>query len=464
MKALQIDRLLDFVKRKFDGLTDKRATNRQYELGDTLQSGLAMFSLKDSSLLVFNKRFTSRLENLQRIYKIKECPSDSQMRAIVDEVLPLQIERVKRAVIQEVKKSGMLKEFEYFPGWKLLLVDGVKHFSSKKVSCDQCQQCRHEDGSVTYSHSMLAGVIAHPEKKQVLALCEEPIVYQDGATKNDCELNASGRLLSKIQTRHLVERFIVVEDALFANGPHILALQEKGHHFIIRVKTGSRAGSVLEQYEHLKTGAGSTTHDQDKQRDRLFRRYDIQKPEEAAPQIQEIISTEGSLIRLWHAVNNLFLNQAHPDIKVNLLHYEERSVENGQVLKSFDWITDIVLTRYNVKKVTKAGRCRWKIENETFNTLKNQGYHFEHNYGHGNKHLCTNLALLMMLAFLIDQIQQLCNDLFNQALQSAQGKKYLWEDIRSFFRTLPFNSMEMIYKAIIYGVKVEFLVIGQDSS
>ena len=32
-------------------------------------------------------------------------------------------------------------------------------------------------------------------------------------------------------------------------------------------------------------------------------------------------------------------------------------------------------------------RARWKIENETFNTLKNQGYHFEHNYGHGEQHL-----------------------------------------------------------------------------
>lgn len=464
MKALQIDRLLSFVKREFDGLTDKRASNRQYELGDTLQSGLAMFSLKDSSLLVFNKRFTSRLENLSRIYKIEKCPSDSQMRSIVDEVLPLQIERVKRSVIQEVKKSGILKEMEYFPGRKLLLVDGVKHFSSKKVSCDHCQQRRHEDGSVTYSHSMLAGVIAHPEKKQVLPLCEEPIVYQDGRTKNDCELNASRRLLTKVETRHLAERFIVVEDALFANGPHIKALKEKGHHFIIRVKAGSAAGSVLEQYEHLKVGLSNPVQGRNKRRDRVFDKHKIQKPEERSPQIEEIISTEDNIIRLWHMVNGLSLNQAHPDIKVNLLHYEERSVENGRVLKSFDWITDIVLTRYNVKKVTKAGRCRWKIENETFNTLKNQGYHFKHNYGHGKNHLCTNLALLMMLAFLIDQIQQLCNDLFNQALKSAQGKKYLWEDVRSFFRTLPFQSMEMIYRAIIYGVKVEFLVIGQDSS
>ena len=61
-----------------------------------------------------------------------------------------------------------------------------------------------------------------------------------------------------------------------------------------------------------------------------------------------------------------------------------------------------------------GGRARWKIENETFNTLKNQGYHLEHNYGHGEQNLSVVLALLMMLAFLVDQVQQLCCPLFQE--------------------------------------------------
>ena len=39
----------------------------------------------------------------------------------------------------------------------------------------------------------------------------------------------------------------------------------------------------------------------------------------------------------------------------------------------------------------RAGRSRWKVENETFNTLKNLGYNLEHNYGHGKQHLATVL-------------------------------------------------------------------------
>ena len=47
------------------------------------------------------------------------------------------------------------------------------------------------------------------------------------------------------------------------------------------------------------------------------------------------------------------------------------------------WVTDIELTKDTVEAVMRGGRCRWHIENQTFNTLKNQGYNIEHNYGHG---------------------------------------------------------------------------------
>ena len=63
----------------------------------------------------------------------------------------------------------------------------------------------------------------------------------------------------------------------------------------------------------------------------------------------------------------------------------------------------------------QAGRARWRIENETFNTLKNQGYHFEHNFGHGYQHLTTVLMHLMLLAFLMDQIQPRCGGLFQRS-------------------------------------------------
>ena len=95
------------------------------------------------------------------------------------------------------------------------------------------------------------------------------------------------------------------------------------------------------------------------------------------------------------------------------------------------------------------GRARWKIENETFNTLKNQGYHFEHNFGHGHQHLSTVLMHLMMLAFLIDQIQQRCCRLFQAAWTAVGSKARLWRKLRSRFELCLIPDWETLYRSII---------------
>jgi hypothetical protein len=106
-----------------------------------------------------------------------------------------------------------------------------------------------------------------------------------------------------------------------------------------------------------------------------------------------------------------------------------------------------------VQQVARGGRARWRIENETFNTLKNQGYHFEHNYGHGYTHLAEVFALLMMLAFVIDQVQQKCNSLFQKAREKKGAKCALWEAVRYLFASFEVASMAEIYQAIAFGFK-----------
>ena len=102
---------------------------------------------------------------------------------------------------------------------------------------------------------------------------------------------------------------------------------------------------------------------------------------------------------------------------------------------TFSWVTDITITKDNVFALMHGGRKRWAIENETFNCLKNQGYNLDRNYGHGKENLATNFALLMMLAFLIDQVQELCCSTFQQVFEKLGRKKYLWSKLRSVFMT-----------------------------
>jgi hypothetical protein len=99
----------------------------------------------------------------------------------------------------------------------------------------------------------------------------------------------------------------------------------------------------------------------------------------------------------------------------------------------------------------RAARSRWKIENETFNTLKNRGYYFEHNFGHGYQHLSTVLSFTMMLAFLVDQAQALCCRLFQGAWEKIHSGVIFWQKLRSIFFEYWVLSWNDLYLAIQYG-------------
>jgi hypothetical protein len=80
--------------------------------------------------------------------------------------------------------------------------------------------------------------------------------------------------------------------------------------------------------------------------------------------------------------------------------------------------------------------------------LEDLGHHFEHNFGHGQVHLAVVLSMLMLLAFLVDQVQQISNPAFEAARQKAGSKRALWERVRSHFYHFLFYTMQEIYEAI----------------
>jgi hypothetical protein len=104
------------------------------------------------------------------------------------------------------------------------------------------------------------------------------------------------------------------------------------------------------------------------------------------------------------------------------------------------------------------GEFRRSTHHETFNTLKNQGYNFEHNYGHGYQYLSTNFSNLMLLAFFIDQIQQRCCYDFKLALQQAKDKKRFWRNLRTFTINFMASSWEDVYKLIAKRIKYHLVV------
>ena len=138
------------------------------------------------------------------------------------------------------------------------------------------------------------------------------------------------------------------------------------------------------------------------------------------------------------------------------MEYEETEPAKGKMLYRNSWITDIIITEGNAAEVAASGRARWKVENETFNTLKNQGYHLEHNYGHGKKNLTTNFALLTMLAFFVDQIAQHQDDAFQKAMKCFKTKRAFWQRVREINNLLPVKSMNAMYRYISGEISYDF--------
>jgi hypothetical protein len=414
--SLTAPNLLADVRRIFSKIPDNRNRRSQITLADCLLSGLAVFGLKYPSLLQFDEGQTDGLVagNLATLYGIAQVPSDTYLRECLDEVMPDTLRPAFKKLFARLQRGKVLERFPYLDGHYLLSVDGTGFFSSKAVHCNNCCIKNHRDGEQTYHHMMQCASLVHPELKEVIPFAPEPIQKQDGANKNDCEQNATKRLLENIRREHPHLKLIVLEDSLHANGPHIELLKSLNMRFILSGK----------QYA---------------------KDFDYIDPERI--QQHEIIDKEGVTHRFrW--VNAIGLNGANLNLLINLMDYHEISPK-GKV-KRFTWVTDLELTASTVFKVMRGGRARWRIENETFNTLKNQGYHFEHNFGHGYRYLSTVFAHLMMLAFLIDQIQQLGCQLFQMALTKAKRKLYFWNRIRNYFFSFLLTSWESLYNAIIY--------------
>ncbi|MEI8025491.1 MAG: transposase, partial [Pseudomonadota bacterium] len=136
----------------------------------------------------------------------------------------------------------------------------------------------------------------------------------------------------------------------------------------------------------------------------------------------------------------------------------------GKKNLTFTWVTDVEITEKNAFQIMRGGRARWKIENETFNTLKNQGYEFEHNYGHGHKNLSVNLAFLMMLAFLVDQSQLLTSKVVQIALQKNRSLSEFYRMIRSLFDVFLFENWLELYEALAYGFDSKITIKRRSNS
>ena len=400
----------------------RQSAKVDYSLHDCLMSAFAMMFFQDPSLLTFQQRLQDGIHknNLTTVFAVGDIPKDTQMRQNLDAIAAWQLDGIFSDFLHRLQRGKHLADYQLLDGSYLVAIDGSEYFSSENIRCPHCLVTKSK-GKVRYHHQILQPVIVHPDMRQVLPLAPEAISNRDGTKKQDCERNAAKRLIPKIKATYPKLKIIVTADGLYANQPFIDELKTADMSFILVAKPADHKLLFEWVSELIQLGDGGSLEFGDEK----GRRHRYQ----------------------W--VNQVPLNGTKDADLVNFFQYQ-LVAKSGKVTYKNSWVTDIDIDENNVTTLVKGGRARWKIENETFNTLKNQGYHIEHNFGHGQQNLSMIFFVLNLLAFYVHQILELTDRLYHQVRYTKfTSRKEYWNQLRCTIRILIFPRWESLLTFIL---------------
>ena len=155
--------------------------------------------------------------------------------------------------LRRLQRSKQLQRYEFLDEGYLLTLDGSEYFSSENVHCQRCLQRHKSDGRVEYYHQILQPALVHPDLRQVLPLAPQFIRRQDGATKQDCEINAAKRLIKDLRREHAQLKAVVVGDSLYSTMPMIAELKRHRFPFLLVAKPDDHK-SLFEDIQGLRRG------------------------------------------------------------------------------------------------------------------------------------------------------------------------------------------------------------------
>ena len=334
-------------------------------------SAFAMFFMQSASFLSFQRALEKGQgrSNCRALFGIEKIPSDNYIRDMIDGADPALLAPCFHRMEQLLLEPAMREAFCRLGGGTLIALDGTEYFCSQKITCPHCQTRKRSNGKIESYHSLLAATVVAPGHSKVVPLAPEFIVKQDGAEKQDCERNAVKRWLMKHGARLKPLRPVYLGDDLFTCQSVVEKLSDNGGDFLFTCKEASHKalydfidGAELARHE-VKVRKGKT---------RETHRYRF--------------------------VEKIPLRDGKDAVLANWISLEILGAK-GVVKYKTAFVTSLPVTKANVAEIAACGRARWKIENESFNVLKNHGYELEHNFGHGETYLAMALAALNVLAF-----------------------------------------------------------------
>lgn len=432
---LNFSSLIQRLHKLFSSLPDRRlGSNQSKSFNDAAMGAFAIFHTQSPSFLSYQERMreSEGRDNAQSLFGINDLLSDNHIRDLMDEVPPEELFSFFLELIWDLKDLGYLDLFRSYNNNLLLGIDGSQFFSSKKICCESCCQQRSvseksKKETITYHHNVVMAAFVSPGHNQVISLPPEFIIQQDGTQKQDCELNATRRWLSKFGTTIAQQGVTILGDDLYSHHGFCQELLALGFDFIFTCKPSSHR--TLDEYLELLKDQIVTKE----------RRY---------------YTGRRWLVDKTRYLNGVPIRDGKGAQEVNWFERITIVEETGEKIYHNSWLTNFEITKANVDQLVIDGRARWKIENENNNVLKTKGYHLEHNFGHGKNHLAQVFLTLNLLAFLIHTIQEMVDARYYRLFKAIGNRKTFFNDIKTLTRYLYFSSWENMIIFMLKGLKL----------
>jgi hypothetical protein len=426
--SLEISELMQFLHQQLHDLPDERkpGNNTRYEVEDAMMAAFSIFFTQSESFLDHQRLMKSNKgkDNAESLFSIEKIPCDNQIRNLLDPVPAATIFMAFQEVYEWLNQNGVLKKFLYLDGEILVALDGTEYFSSKKINCPHCNCRNHRNGTTTYFHGCVTPIIVSPNQKQVINLSPEFIKKQDGHQKQDCENAAVKRWLNKNHQNNYSYPITLLGDDLYSHEPVCELALKQGYNFIfVCLQTSHK--TLYEWLEFLEISGEVSTIEK--------KQWDGRK----------------NLIYRYRYASRLPLRDDDSSLEVNWCEVTIINEKTEEVIYQNNWITNHKITENNVEEIVKAGRSRWKVENEGNNVLKNHGYNLEHNFGHGQNHLCELLLSLNLLAFLFHTVLDLVNYTYQKVREILVTRTTFFKDIRTLLKYLWFKDWSHLLSFIL---------------
>lgn len=430
-KPFTFDNLVSSFRSVVKKFPDKRkGNNSQYAIEDAAAGAFSIFFTQSPSFLAFQDSMqkTKGISNAQTLFSMNEIPSDNHIRTLLDAVHPCHVFPIFNYILNGLNELGHLDTFRSINNNLLVPLDGTQYFSSNKIHCDNCSTKKHKDGTLTYSHTVITPVIVAPGNNKVIALPPEFITPQDGHKKQDCENAAAKRWVHQYGPEYKGLNITILGDDLYCHQPLCVSMLDEGLNFILVCKPDSH--KIL--YEWLQEL-------------------------EVMGEIQTVVvkrwTGKCTEIDTYRFVNQVPLRDGEDALLINWC--ELATTQDGEIIYRNSFVTNHEITEKNVKEIVRAGRARWKIENENNNILKTKGYHLEHNFGHGKKHLSSLLLTLNLLAYLFHTVLEIMDVKYKLIRDDLPTRKTFFDDVRALTRYICFRSWNDMLAFMMAGLELD---------